>query len=137
MGMLREKMAEKPMLGWGIASVLLIGAAILAFTRFSAKDETNQLTQMVTIRCTETGETWQVLRGVMEKELYLRPLPVNPNEGLFNPKTGKKTGFPIDQWKETVERINKERELDARPGQTIPPAAPTAPAAPAAPKAGG
>lgn len=121
MGLLRDKMAEKPMLGWGIASVLLIAAAVLAWMRFTAKDETGQLTQMVTIRCSETGETWQVLRGIMEKELYLRPLPVDPNEGLMNPKTGKRTGFPIDQWKETVQRINTERELDARPGTAPPP----------------
>jgi ABC-type amino acid transport substrate-binding protein len=119
MGSLRDKLAEKPMLGWGIASVLLIAAAVLVWMRFASKDETAQLTQMVTIRCAETGDTWQVLRGIMEKELYLRPAPVDPNQGLINPKTGKPTGFPIDQWKETVSRINQER---AAAGQTSTPA---------------
>lgn len=114
MGSIRNQLAERPMLGWALAAVLLIAAAGYSWMRFSRADETNQLTQFVTVRCTETGEEWQVLRGVMEKELYLRSGPINPGEGLPNPKTGKRTGFPIDQWKETVERINAERAAENR-----------------------
>jgi hypothetical protein len=42
----------------------------------------------------------------MEKELIMRPFPVDPNQGLTNPTTGKPTGFPADDWKETIDRIN-------------------------------
>jgi hypothetical protein len=96
------------MLGWGLAAVLMLFAAGMLYMRLMSKSESEQLTEMVTIRCSETGETWEVLRGVMEKELYLRPYPVDPNQGLVNPSTGKPTGFPVDAWKQTVERINAE-----------------------------
>lgn len=106
---MRKLLAERPMLGWAIAAVMMLGAAYLLYRQFMA-GETRELTQMVTIRCIETGETWQMPRGQMESELYTRSFPLDPNEGLVNPKTGKKTGFPVDDWKLTVERINAERE---------------------------
>jgi hypothetical protein len=127
MASLRQQLANRPMLGWGIAAVLLIVAAVFAWRQFGGPNETDQLTEMVTIRCAETGDEWQVLRGVMEKELYMRKPPVDPSEGLVNPKTGKRTGFPIDQWKETVARINEERGLPT-PKAPATAAAPTAPA---------
>lgn len=119
---LREFMQKNPMMGWALAALLTLGAAAVVITRVGAKSETQQLTQMITIRCTETGDTWQVLRGVMEKELYLRPYPIDPNQGLINPKTGKPTGFPIDAWKETVERVNIERSEVEQPPTAKPPA---------------
>lgn len=105
---LRTFLQNRPMLGWGLAAVLMLFAAGMLYMRLMSKSESEQLTEMVTIRCSETGETWEVLRGVMEKELYLRPYPVDPNQGLVNPSTGKPTGFPVDAWKQTVERINAE-----------------------------
>lgn len=108
MGNLRSFLQNRPMLGWGLAAVLMLIAAVMVYVRLSSKSESEQLTEMVTIRCAETGDEWQVLRGVMEKELYLRPFPVDPNQGLINPKTGNPTGFPVDAWKQTVERINAE-----------------------------
>ena len=121
---LRELMQNNPMLGWGVAALLTLGAAFMLFTRLTAKNETAQLTEMVTLRDSETGETWKVPRGVMEKELWLRAHPLDPNMGMLNPKTGKPTGFPIDSWKETVESINIERSADAK----APPAKPAPPA---------
>jgi hypothetical protein len=109
MASLRSFLQSRPMLGWGLAAGLMLFAALMLYLRLSAKSESEQLTEMVTIRCSETGETWEVLRGVMEKELYLRSYPLDPNQGLVNPKTGKPTGFPVDAWKQTVERINSER----------------------------
>lgn len=123
-------MRQNPMAGWGVAALLMLVAAVMVYTRLTAKSESAQLTELVTIRCTETGETWQVPRGVMEKELWLRPYPVDTNEGLANPKTGKRTGFPVDAWKETVQNINGQRKDDEEkhsnrglpaPGAPVPP----------------
>ena len=110
MNALREYMRNNPLVGWAVASVLALVAAYMLFTRLTAKTETKELTELVTIRATDTGETWQMPRGAMEKRLYERPYPVNPNDGLPSPTTGKLTGFPVDAWKETVDRINAERE---------------------------
>lgn len=124
MASLRKFLQDRPMLGWGFAAALLLVAAVMVYMRLGSESETEQLTEMVTIRCSETGQEWQVLRGVMEKELYLRSYPVDPTQGLVNPATGKPTGFPVDDWKQTVERINAERASVSRP--TAAPAAPTA-----------
>lgn len=122
MASLRTFLQNRPMLGWGVAALLMLFAAAMLYMRLGAKNETEQLTEMVTIRCSETGDTWQVLRGVMEKELYLRSYPLDPNQGLMNPKTGKPTGFPVDAWKQTVERINAERgSVGAHPAPAAPP----------------
>ena len=106
---MRKLLAERPMLGWIVAAVLMLGTAFMLWRQLSG-GETAELSQMVTIRDTETGETWEMSRGSMEKELYMRSFPVDPNEGLTNPKTGKKTGFPVDDWKATITRINAERK---------------------------
>ena len=133
MNSIRRFMQQSPMAGWGLAGVLMLVAAVMVYTRLTAKSETAQLTEIVTIRDGETGETWQMPRGMMEKELYLRGYPLDPNQGLPNPKTGKFTGFPADAWKETIGRINGERKPDEeKPGATpTPPAAPRTSAAPA------
>jgi hypothetical protein len=74
-----------------------------------------RMTENVTIRCTETGKEWVMPRGRMEQELFGRPGPLDPSIGLTNPDTGRPTGFPVDDWKETVERINKDKaDLAAR-----------------------
>jgi hypothetical protein len=137
MSKLRAFMQQNPMAGWAVAALLMLVAAVMVYTRLMAKTEAMQLTEMVTIRDTETGDLWKVSRGVMEKELWLRPYPVDPNEGLVNPKTGKRTGFPVDAWKETVHGINSQRKEDeeryAKSGAAAPGASSPAPAAPAAP----
>lgn len=114
---MRKSLAERPMLGWGVAAIMMLAAAFLVYRQVTG-GETRELGSMVTIRCTETGDTWQVPRGVMEKELYMRPFPINPDEGLINPKTGKRTGFPVDDWKLTVERINLDRKGLAEGGDS-------------------
>ena len=113
------------MVGWGFAAVLMIFAAGMLYMRFTTKTEVAQLTELVTLRDSETGDTWQLSRGVMEKELYMHA-PIDLNQGLINPKTGKPNGFPVDAWKETVQRINEDVARN-----NTPPSAPSAPAAPA------
>ena len=110
MSSVRNFLRQNPMLGWVLASLLMIAGAFGLYLRLGQKSETDQLTEIVTIRCSETGETWELPRGVMEKELYMRPYPLDPNQGLTNPHTGKPTGFPVDAWKETTARINADRK---------------------------
>jgi hypothetical protein len=105
---IREFINKQPMLGWGVAVVAVVLAAFTFFRNVSG-GETAELTQDVTIRCRETGKEWKMTRGAMEKQLMLRAYPVNPDEGLVNPDTGKPTGFPIDDWKATVDRCNTMR----------------------------
>ena len=116
---MRNFMQRYPMAGWALAAVLMLAAAFFVWRNYRS-DPISQMTEMVTIRCTETGETWQVPRGVLEKQLYQRPFPVDPNVGVVNPKTGKPTGFPVDDWKTTIERINAERKA-LRDNQSPPP----------------
>lgn len=106
---LRNTLNQKPMLGWGLAAALALATAYFAYRGMSG-GETSELTEIVTIRCRETGKEWTMPRGAMEKQLYMRDYPVDPNEGLINPDTGKPTGFPVDDWKKAVERINAERK---------------------------
>lgn len=104
----RDFINKQPMLGWGVAAVVALVAVFMFFRNLGA-GETAELTQEVTVRCRETGKEWKMPRGAMEKQLMLRPYPVNPEEGLINPDTGKPTGFPIDDWKLSVDRINASR----------------------------
>ena len=123
MSKFRTFMQQNPMAGWGVAALLTLVAAVMVYSRLTDKSETAQLTELVTMRCSETGKTWQMPRGRMEKELYLRAYPVDPNQGLANPDTGKFTGFPVDAWKETVNRINAERRDDEEKSRAKPSAA--------------
>lgn len=114
---MREYLKKQPMLGWILSAVLMLAAAFMLWRNFSSRNEVTQLTQLVTIRCNETGDTWQVPRGVLEKQLIQRPYPIDPSEGVVNPKTGKPTGFPIDDWKLTIDRINAERQALLEPNK--------------------
>jgi hypothetical protein len=104
---IRDTMQKNPMVGWVLAGSLLLAAGAIFVVR-SRPSEQQQLTQIVTIRCSETGETWTMPRGALEKQLMMRKYPLDSNDGLPNPKTGKNTGFPIDQWKETIDRVNHD-----------------------------
>lgn len=105
---IREFINRQPMLGWAVAVVVALIATMM-FLRNLGASETSELSQDVTVRCRDTGKEWKMRRGVMEKELMMRPYPVNPDEGIINPDTGKPTGFPVDDWKLTVDRVNSSR----------------------------
>lgn len=115
----REFINKSPILGWTVAAVLAVLAVVLIVRNFRG-GETSELTETVTIRCRDTGKEWTMKRGEMEKQLMLRPYPVNPDEGLINPDTGKPTGFPVDAWKQTVDMINAERAPLATEGANAP-----------------
>lgn len=112
MNRLRDFINQKPWLGWALASVLLIVSIALYYRLSGSSDPSSiaRLSQKVTIRCSETGDEWPMNRGMLEKMLLERPLPIDPNIGIVNPKTGRPTGFPVDSvWKSTIDRLNKER----------------------------
>lgn len=111
---LREILKSKPWAGWAVAGGLMLVCALVWYRSLNSGSNDysiDRMTQDVTIRDRETGEEWVMPRGRMEQYLWDRPLPIDPNEGLPNPKTGKKTGFPKSEWESTVDRITKERDV--------------------------
>ena len=123
----REFLKSKPWMGWGLAGVLLLVCALVWYRSLNAganEYSVDRMTQTVTIRDRETGEEWTLPRGRMEQYLWDRPLPIDPSQGLPNPKTGKLTGFPKSEWESTVDRIVKEREVTAQNSGPVKPAPP-------------
>ncbi len=112
MDRIRQFLNKNPMAGWAVAAGLLILVA-LSLLRMRRVDDNpyslNRTTEMVTIKCRETGDEWTIPRGRMEQILWDRPAPIDPSQGLPNPKTGRLTGFPKSDWEQTVERISAER----------------------------
>jgi hypothetical protein len=115
---IREFINQRPALGWGVAAAVIVVASVM-FLRSLRGGETAELTQEVTIRCRDTGKEWTMPRGAMERALYMRSYPVNPDEGLPNPDTGALTGFPVDDWKSTITRINADRKDRAEGGAAV------------------
>jgi len=112
----REFLKSKPWMGWALAAALLLVCALVWYRSLNAGSNeysVDRMTQNVTIRDRVTGEEWTLPRGRMEQLLWDRPLPIDPSEGLPNPKTGTLTGFPRSEWEATVDRIVKEREVTA------------------------
>jgi hypothetical protein len=114
---IRETLKSKPWAGWSLAGVLFIVMIWVWYRGLYGNSNPTSLertTQEITIRDRETGEEWTMARGRMEQMLYERPMPIDPNQGLPNPKTGKLTGFPKSEWESTVDRISQERDLVAQ-----------------------
>jgi hypothetical protein len=121
---IKDMLDRSPRTGWLLALMFLV-AGVLLFVRLRASPGTysyERMTQDVRVRCAETGEEWIVKRGRMESELLRRQGQINAAEGLTNPKTGKATGFPINEWQETIDRLNGEKEALAagRRGDRLP-----------------
>ncbi|MBC7833782.1 MAG: hypothetical protein H7Y88_01615 [Phycisphaerales bacterium] len=120
MGKIRDAMNKNPWIGSTIAVVLLVGAAAYwFFGRGSGGTYSRErMSEMVVIRDSETGDTWEMRRAELELALRERSGAIDPKQGIVNPKTGKATGFPVDrQWTETVKRLNEERELTIKERQ--------------------
>jgi hypothetical protein len=115
----REFLKSKPSLGWGLAGALVLICAFVWYRSLSGGSNitsVDRMAQEITIKDRETGEEWPIARGRMELYLWERKLPIDPNEGLPNPNTGKLTGFPKSEWESTVDRITRERALTAETG---------------------
>lgn len=115
----RDFLKSKPWMGWAMAAGLLLVCALVWYRSLNAGSNeysVDRMTQVVTIRDRETGEEWTMPRGRMEQYLWDRPLPIDPAQGLPNPKTGKLTGFPKSEWESTVDRISSERDVTVSTG---------------------
>lgn len=108
---IRDAMQEKPWIGWILAGVFLL-FAILFFTRSKASGDADSLqrrSEMVTIRCTESGEEWEMNRGQFERMLLTANGLIDPEAGIPSKfAEGRPTGVLVnkDEWQETVARIN-------------------------------
>ena len=108
---LRETLQEKPAVAWVISGACV---AIAAFVlnrggRDSAPDSVERRSQMVTIRCTETGKEWEMNRGQFERMLLTADGLIDPNAGIPSEfAEGRLTGVLVDKndWTQTVVRIN-------------------------------
>ncbi|MCC6427071.1 MAG: hypothetical protein IT435_09665 [Phycisphaerales bacterium] len=121
---IRDFINKSPWLGWVVAGVILVGSFFVYRFMSGSGDpySVERLSEMVTIKCVETGEEWEMTRGQMELELRQRQGMIKDGEGLQNPKTGKFTGYPFSkrEWSETVKRLNEARQaaIDRRGGKT-------------------
>ncbi|MBZ0171711.1 MAG: hypothetical protein K8E66_04970 [Phycisphaerales bacterium] len=107
----RDILKSKPWIGWAF-SLLFLGLALLMYVRGSggnAPDSLERRSQMVTIRCTETGNEWQMNRGQFERLLMTQSGMLDPALGIPSEfAEGRLTGVLVDKddWEETVGRIN-------------------------------
>lgn len=108
-----RKLLQSPVVGWSVAIVAVVIAGYLLVRSLIARSpyDPSRMTQDVVIRFTDTGDEITMTRGRFERELRGLGKSLTVNEGIINPKTGKPTGFlvAVDEWKETVERLNQER----------------------------
>lgn len=116
---LRDQLQKSPWIGWVVAGLAIAVAVWFQMRRSFHMDDTTpeRMSEMVTIKFTDTGDTIQMLRGKLDKEIRLRSSGViDPNEGIINPKTGKPTGFLFDQgeWNRMVDRINADKAALSR-----------------------
>jgi hypothetical protein len=78
------------------------------------------LSQTVTIRCTETGNEWEMNRGKLMEMLLMQPGPIDPSKGIPSKfAEGRPTGVIVDKgaWNETVEYVNTLKEAVAKRGR--------------------
>jgi hypothetical protein len=112
---LREKLNEKPMLGWVVAGLALVVAGYVIFrsTTSGDPDSVERRSQQVTIRCMETNEEWTMNRGEFERLLLLKQGLIDPNAGIPSKfAEGRPTGVLVNKadWLEAVERINAQKQ---------------------------
>ncbi len=113
---LRQTLDEKPWIGGVVVALLIAAAVALYIVRRPGGGAESQarLLENITIRCSETGQEWEIPRGKMVSGLRgaSANARLDPSIGLVNPTTKKPTGFPVDrdEWTALIERLNKERE---------------------------
>lgn len=105
----REWLEENPIVGYVLVGFLVLGVLGFAYVRLSKKTEAEELAQFIIVKDAETGETWQIPLGAIERNLNGRDMPIDLKEGLPNPNTGKPTGFPEKDWEKIVKRVTDDR----------------------------
>lgn len=111
---MRDVLNKYPWLGWVIA-LLLLGLSIwlyVARTRGAGDYDPDRMKDMLTIRYTDTDEVEKIPRGRLDQMLRRSGDSLDPTKGIINPKTGKPTGFLVDEdeWTTMIERINREKD---------------------------
>lgn len=111
---MRDLLSKYPWLGWAIAG-LLLGLSIwlyIARSRGAGEYDPDRMKDMLTIRYTDTDEVEKIPRGRLDQMLRRSGDKLDATKGIINPKTGKPTGFLVDEdeWTSMIERINKEKE---------------------------
>ena len=112
---LREAINQRPWLGWVVAGVAVAVGAFAVFRgmRDSAPDSVERRSESVTIRCTESGQEWEMNRGEFERILMTMPGEIDPSKGIPSPHAeGRLTGILVDKddWTEAVDRINAAKQ---------------------------
>lgn len=117
---IRDELNKRPWLGWMVAGLCLTLAAVtfLRSNPGNAPDSLERRSQLVTIRCTETGNEWEMNRGEFERLLLLSPGSIDPAAGIPSKfADGRLTGVLVNKkdWTETVDRINAMKRAYASP----------------------
>ncbi len=123
---IRESIRDKPWIGWVMLAVLLFVAGFLVARQFLVRDQAAILSQDITLRYEDTGTEQQVNRGQFESLLMQLSArgELRLDEGMTNPQTGKKTGYPVDRayWEQIVPSIlEARRQYDLERQSTAPP----------------
>lgn len=114
---LRESLNKRPWVAWTVACVALAVAGFVLIRTFwigGPADSFNRRAQMVTIRCTESGQEWEMNRGEFERLLMTHRGQIDPTKGIPSPHAeGRLTGVLVDKsdWESTVERINAAKQM--------------------------
>ena len=105
-------MAKYPWIGWIVALVILAVAVWVYMRRSGASDtySVESMTEMVTIKYTDTGEEVQMPRGRFEILLRDRQGLIDKTTGVINPATGAATVSGPG-------RADRRRPLDRRSEQ--------------------
>ncbi|MFO0858581.1 MAG: hypothetical protein U0640_14630 [Phycisphaerales bacterium] len=106
-------MNKNPWAGWVAAGLIAALAVGLYFYRMNSGGNIyspESMTEMLTIRYTDTDDVERIPRGRLDKMIRGRE-KLDPSEGLINPKTGKPTGILVNEkdWNEMFERIKREK----------------------------
>lgn len=107
----REALNQKPWIAWTVSGVCLVLTAFFFMRSLgnNAPDSIERLSQTITIRCTETGNEWEMNRGRFERMLLQQHGLIDPDKGIPSEfADGRLTGVLVskNEWTETVERIN-------------------------------
>ncbi|HYD02035.1 MAG TPA: hypothetical protein VEB22_12475 [Phycisphaerales bacterium] len=119
MATLRDQLNARPWLGWAFAGVVTVAAVTMYFRMRSGSEGVlsgDTLTEEVTVKFTDTGETVKMLRGRLTRELLGKAGKLDPAEGIVNPKTGKASGVLVSdgEWQRLVAEINALKDDAAR-----------------------